>query len=359
MNKKLLAVAIGAALAAPMYAANAAVTVGGQAHISADYVDTIITGIDTRKVWNISSNVSNIFFKAEEDLGGGLKGVAYLQQYFRFDNQYGQAPTTATGANNRWFDAPAYAGLSGGFGTILLGTQDGPAKLVGRSVDLFGNMIGDSRSAGEDNTRVSNSISYTTPTFGGVSIVGMVGTNQDNALNTATQTAQASSQTLGVNYAGGPVKVSAAYMQILSDANNATTYADNIIMNLGVSFQAGPARIVGYYQQNNAAGNVDGTDNTTYGLGVAFKFGNETVKAQYYSLTNSSLAFADRSSSVYAIGFDHAFSKTFTGYVAVAVADNDLGNTVSMTGGGGHGDNVAVGSGESNSGLSLGIIYNF
>ena len=78
MNKKLLAVAIGAALAAPMYAANAAVTVGGQAHISADYVDTfaVTTGTtlnaNSTKQWNISSNVSNIFFKAEEDLGGVL-----------------------------------------------------------------------------------------------------------------------------------------------------------------------------------------------------------------------------------------------------------------------------------------------
>jgi predicted porin len=364
MNKKLLAVAIGAALTAPMYAANAAVTIGGQAHISADYVDQFYgLTTDSHKVWNVSSNVSNIFVKADEDLGGGLKAVFFLQEYFRLDNQYGAAPTTNTGASNRMFDAPAYAGLSSStFGTVLLGTQDGPAKLVGRHVDLFGNMIGDSRYLGEDNTRLSNAITYTTPNFGGFSAVVGHSTNTDNGVNTTTG-GQLSGNTLGLKFAQGPVAVEAAYLVKVNQADTGLTYADNKIINLGASFKIAGARIVAYYQNAKANGNVDGTDTDTYGVGASYSFGNETVKAQYYNLTKKATAAADISSNIIAIGYDHHFSKTFTGYAAVASASNDAGGTVSVAGGIGHGDTVTLPAGnptgEGNSALSLGIIYNF
>jgi len=394
MNKKLLAVAIGAALAAPMYAANAAVTVGGQAHISADYTDTFaatgttVNASDTKQLWNISSNVSNIFFKAEEDLGGGLKGVFFLQEYFRLDNNSGAVNSGTLTGGNRMHDAPAYAGLSGGFGSILLGNMDSPTKLVGRAVDLFNNQIGDSRNAAADNTRMQNSVFYATPNFGGVVVTLAHSTNLDNTIAatsadttvnaggpplTAAPVAVTGSKTgnaLAVKFEQGPVLVGAAYQYVIN--NDSTTgpavYDDNVIWNVGAAFKIGTAaRIVAFYQDASANGNVIGTDAATYGLGGSFTFGNETIKAQYYNVTKSQLARTDVSSSVYAIGYDHAFSKTFTGYVAYAVADNDAtiagvtasGNTVGSTGGGGHGDAPNVFAGESQSSLSLGIIFNF
>lgn len=385
MNKKLLAVAIGAALAAPMYAANAAVTIGGQAHMSADYVDTFdapggVLNANSHKMWNISSNVSNIFFKAEEDLGGGLKGVFYMQQYFRLDDNGGATQSTVTAAN-RMHDAPAYAGLSSSsFGTILLGNMDSPTKLTNRAVDLFGNAIGDSRNTAADNTRLQNAVVYATPNFGGVVVTLGHSTNVDNLIAASstdtsvnvgsTATAVNGSKTgnvLGVKFEQGPVMVAAAYQQVIDNNNtSATTYDDNTIMNVGASFKVGPARIVGFYQQAKANGNVIDTDADTYGIGAAFTFGNETIKAQYYNVTKSKLASTDVSATVYAIGYDHAFSKAFTGYVAVAASSNDAtvtgsagGNNVGMAGGGGHGDTPNVFNGENQSGLSLGVIYNF
>ncbi len=390
MNKKLLTVAIGAALAVPMFA-QAAVTVGGQAHMSADYVDTFnATGstlnANSKKMWNISSNVSNIFFKAEEDLGGGVSGVFFLQTYFRLDDNGGATQSTVT-SSNRIHDAPAYAGLSSkAFGSILLGNMDSPTKLTGRSVDLFNNAIGDSRNTAADNTRFQNSVFYSTPNFGGVVVTLAHSTNLDNTIaatsaDTAvnvgsTATGVSGSKTanaLGVKFEQGPVMVGAAYQKAIdNNATSATTYDDNTIINLAASFKIGPARIVGYYQQARANAVSGGTytvdnDADTYGIGAAFTFGKETIKAQYYNVTKSMAApRTDVSSSVYALGFDHAFSKTFTGYVAVAVADNDpttgtsaAGNNVGMAGGGGHGDTPNVFGGESQSGLSLGVIFNF
>ena len=394
MNKKLLAVAIGAALTAPMYAANAAVTVGGQAHLSADYVDQFDggTSTDSHKVWNISSNVSNIFFKGEEDLGGGLKGVFFLQEYFRLDNNGGAAPTSATGASNRMFDAPAYAGLSSSsFGSILLGNMDGPAKLNGRAVDLFGNQIGDSRNVGADNTRFQNAIAYVSPTFVGITATLAHSTNVDNTIaapDAATAGATPAAKQLygtaiGVKWENGPVMVGGTYTMVNDRLSTAgATYKTTDLYNVAASFKFAGARIVGFYQggtaysvvagptgtiNNGTMNNTDGSDSSVYGLGASYTFGSETITAQWYSLTNKATGKSDISSNVYALGYDHAFSKTFTGYVAVAFASNDAGsattavanNNAGMSAGGGHGDQPANVNGGDQNGLSLGIIYNF
>jgi predicted porin len=391
MNKKLLAVAVGAALSAPMLA-QAAVTVGGQAHMSADYVDTFdatapaatTVGTNSRKVWNISSNVSNIFVKGEEDLGGGMKGVFFLQQYFRLDDNGGATQSSVT-SSNRMHDAPAYAGLSTGFGTVLLGNQDSPTKLNNRAVDLFNNQIGDTRNVGMDNTRMQNSASYVTPTFAGVTVGAFHSTNLDNLISSSSSQTVTSVGTgatnvpgsktadeLGVKFEQGPLAIGFAYGQAVNrgaGANVASTtygtlpYADQKIMNLGASFKIGPARIVGAYQDNKAVGNQDGVDQTAYSLGGAFTFGNETIKAQYASVTRKAAGtvLVDVSSKVMAVGYDHAFSKTFTGYAAYAKSSNDngAGGTTSMAGGGGHGDTPNVATGQDQSGLSVGFIFNF
>ena len=385
MNKKLLAVAIGAALTAPMYAAHAAVTIGGQAHVSADYTDTFdatannatTLSTNSRKMWNVSSNVSNIFFKAEEDLGGGLKGVFFLQEYFRLDNNSGTSNTSVT-LTNRMFDAPAYAGLvSNSLGSLLLGNMDGPAKLTGRYVDLFNNQIGDSRNTAADNTRFQNAIAYVTPTFFGVSVTLAHSTNLNNqiAATSADTTINVGSppvtpaaasvagsttgDALGVKYEQGPLMVGFGYHHAINHDSTAATYADNKVADLSAGFKIAGARIVGFYESNKANGFVNGTDADTYGIGASYTFGNETVKAQYYNLTKKATGVADISSNIVALGYDHAFSKTFTGYVAVAKSSNDIGGTVGMAGGGGHGDAPNVAAGQDQSGLSLGVIYNF
>lgn len=368
MNKKLLAIAIGAALAAPVYVAQADVKIGGQAHVSADYVDTVTntTTNDQAKYWNISSNVSNIFVKAEEDLGGGMKGIFFLQEYFRLDDNGGNS--TVAGSTNRMHDAPAYAGLGGGFGTVLMGNMDGPAKLVGRAVDLFNNQIGDSRNAGAENTRLQNSIAYISPTMAGFTVTLAHSTNLDNGFVTPSGAAQNYGTEIGAKYESGPVMVGAAYMMVDNRTSTAVAYDTATVYNLGASFKFGGARIVGFYQGATAVGNVPGTDADTYGIGASYTFGGtETIKAQWYNLTRKANNLADISSSVYAIGYDHAFSKTFTGYAAIAFASNDTGsastavanNAVAMAGGGGHGDSPLNYNGGDQNGLSLGIIYNF
>ena len=84
MNKKILFAAVGAALAvAPMISAQAEVKVGGLAHVSLDSLDRG-TASDTGSLF-LSNNSSNINIGASEDLGGGLKAIAYWETLVNYD----------------------------------------------------------------------------------------------------------------------------------------------------------------------------------------------------------------------------------------------------------------------------------
>jgi predicted porin len=395
MNKKLLTIAIGAALAAPMLA-QAEVKISGQMHMSADLMDVMSTysANETSKEWNVSSNSS--FFKIEvnEDLGGGMKAIGVFQEYLRMDNTAG-GNTTASANTGGWtgnyywyastkntsrlYDGEAYLGLSSGFGTVLLGSMDTPAKKTGRLGDFFGNQIGDSRNLDVNNTRAQNSVSYTSPTFAGVTIVLHHSTNLDNSLggvdpyfssqSGGTAPFSASDKklnSLGVTYKGGPVTVGLAREIVIPIGYLGQGPDDETWTNLAASFDVGPATIKAFYQmhENVASAFPSNMDKSTMGVGAALKFGNSKVKAQYYQVSDEDTLAPDTNSGdakMIAVGYDYSFSKTFTGYVAYAQTENDTNKRYSMATGG-HGDAPFRGAnlnGETMNGLSLGAILNF
>ena len=75
MMKKILAVAIASAFAAPAFAATANVDVYGSINVSIENVDNGVAD------WNrmVTNNNSFLGFKGSEDLGGGLKAVWQLE----------------------------------------------------------------------------------------------------------------------------------------------------------------------------------------------------------------------------------------------------------------------------------------
>lgn len=388
MNKKLLAVAIGAALSAPMLA-QADVKVTGTLNVSADYLDTrTYAGTDTYKVWNVSSNASFFKIEASEDLGGGMKGIAAIQEFVRMDNTAGSNAAATSLYNytwyryvnnkntNRLFDGEAYLGLSAGFGTVLLGSLDSPAKKLGRSVDLFSNQIGDSRNLDVNNNRFQNTVAYQSPKMAGVSFELQHSTNLDNSANgnntywwgTGSIPTQSTANSIGVKFEMGTLMVGAAY-EVATPVGNYTGAGfsggreDEKWTNLAASYGIGPAKIVALYSKHENVGQLvtPNMDKTTYGIGGSFAFGNETVKLQYYKVQDDDVLGAPTNSGdakMIAVGYDHAFSKTFTGYVAYAQTENDANKSYSMAAGG-HGDQPSTFAGESMAGLSIGAIMKF
>jgi predicted porin len=385
MKKKLIISAVGAALAVGMGVAQADVKVSGYGNLSFDMIKGCCTeaGNDNKNQMNVSSNSSYLKFDASEDLGGGLTAVVSITEFLRIDNQASGAQVS--GGNS-------YGGLATPGGVIVMGAHDTGAKLNGRAFDLFGNQLGDSRNMDVADNRVPNLIAYLSPNFSGVSFLAAYVTNTGAALGSAgTIKTSSDALTVGtfgqiitagtgaatidslkamsmmVNYTGGPLVVGVGY-----DKATLPSYLKDIgakapaWLNVGVKYTLPSATsILGFYQKHdNPLAYVLFGDKkyTTMGLGVSQALGNSTVKGQAYQLKMDYEGAAECKVTSFALGFDHAFSKTTTGYVDYAqVANKDTGDcTTALTmAAGGHGDNPGSAWGKKMSGLGVGMAIKF
>ncbi|MBT9591546.1 MAG: porin, partial [Thiobacillus sp.] len=140
MMKKILAVAIVSAFAAPAFAATANVDIYGVIGVSVDYVDGGSGGVNTLTAKpsesraRVSSNTSYIGFKGSEDLGGGLSAVWQIEQAVSIDQGSGTAASGGWAAGRN-----SFAGLSSkSLGSLTFGNQDTPYKTSTGKLDVFG-----------------------------------------------------------------------------------------------------------------------------------------------------------------------------------------------------------------------------
>jgi predicted porin len=388
MQKKLLPLAIAAAIAAP--AANADVTIYGKMHVSLDYISVDNNYLDAAGNVSdvddvqVSSNSSRIGFKGSEDLGGGLKAIWQVEQGVELDDRGG----------NTWASRNSFLGLSGGWGTFLAGKHDTPFKIVGRKLDLFGDTVGDTRGiigggdaggglaigapAAHFNQRTNNTIAYVSPDFSGfTAIVAYVADHQIVGTAHPIDDNEFDAWSLSGTYSNGPLFLAAAY----EAHNGGDITGDNVddvdedAWRLGGSYQFGAFKVGGMYERINndaIAVNID-AEQDTWGLFGSFDFGNNTVKAHYY-MTEVEASGAgvpagtpDAEGTHWAIGLDHKFSSRTKAYVVYMQADDD-GETIGGVPNagipvvgiqGGHGDDVNPTDGEDASALSIGLVHSF
>ena len=343
MNKKLLTIAVGAALAASAAVAQADVTVYGLAHVSVDYVD-----IDTAPTpnptmpWNVSNNSSRFGVKAKEDLGGGWAGLAQFEIFV--DNTEGNLGNVVNANRNNFVGIEQKAA-----GQLLFGRMDSAVKDVGGIADLFyREQIGESRAIinyGGTDARNSESVTFNSAKFGPVSFK-LQWTANDSYTNTNN------GYNANVKVDVKPVTIGVSYFNVENTAEATDGY------RAAVKAVFGPATVAALYQQVNGIGGVAGADRSAYGIGASFKFlGKNTVKAQYYVADTADNASpgAETGASLFAVGYDYNFSKTTVVYAAWAKVENDA-NTVSFgLGGNGHGESYStLVAGGSVSGISIG-----
>ncbi len=333
MQKKLIAVAVVAALTAPL-ASQAEMKIYGRAHVSVDQLDD---GTETGT--NVSSNSSRIGFKADKDLENGMTALFQVEQEIRYDNS----------SSKEWASRDSFVGLKGDFGMVRLGYYDTPLKTVRGRADLFGDQIGDARNLtrlkefGADfDTRLRNSIHYRTPSMNG--LTGDVQYSTNNDTDTSLDADDKDALSLGVNYRSDDMYLGLAHEQRESD--------DFSAVRLGAYYDFGDFRVTGLGQWADlkASGDVD-----TYGMGLRYKMGKTALKGQYYWVDTDG---TETDANMLALGVDYKLDKSTTVYAAYARTDNDDNADFSMAGGG-HGDAIDPTIGETISGFSLGIKYNF
>lgn len=342
MKKSILALAVAAALTAPL-AAQADTILYGSARVSVDYIDEDSTDPfdNSNGVWDVTNNSSRLGVLGSEDLGGGLSAI--YQYEFGVD---------VTDGGNLESNRPKYVGLKGGFGQISLGTQETPYYHVAGIIDIFntdrslgstaflgGSFNGFKLNPGNDRDladgslfRLENSLYYTTPDFNGFSAEAML------VMNGASNDSQGYSDSvdlwnLTAKYSNGPFFAGISYLQLDGDDNvslgelaDGTNLSIDLDLNqwiVGLGYTGGPFSVGLIYEQGTinefgllGTARFDGVrllgnnDASNWYLTGEYRFGNNTIRAAYGQLdTGLDIPGFDETIDNYLVGYQYDLSK--------------------------------------------------
>src|SRR5688572_12870213 len=253
MQKKLLTLAVAGALAAPGVAL-AQAEVYGTIHMSINKIKydegTAVAGVGTgsKSAWDVASHASNMGVRARESLGGGLSAWAQVEANLSMERSNNVAHTSNFASRN------SAIGLQGNFGNFFAGQWTTPwadldalwgigtvatygpvTSIIGRrettgvapnpncanSGSGVGGVPGGSCDSVEAGggvghpfwKRISNSIHYQSPVFGGAQVKIAYQTNQDKATAPTAVQADPSMWSGAVSWSGmgGRARIGAAY----------------------------------------------------------------------------------------------------------------------------------------------------
>jgi predicted porin len=184
MQKKLLALAIAGAMAAPLaaQAQGSNVTIYGNLKPSIDVVDN-----GDESGTSMQTNNSLLGFRGSEDLGNGLKAIFQLESQLDFDDRGEQGADDDGVVDGTWVRRDSWLGLEGGFGQVIFGNMFAAYKRSTDFADPFADSIGDYNNIvgaafdGEDdfNLRIRNAVHYASPNFSGFQVLATYGLHTD------------------------------------------------------------------------------------------------------------------------------------------------------------------------------------
>jgi predicted porin len=282
--KKVLPLAIAAALAAPA-GAMADATVYGKIHIAYDITDSRVGGIDfdniddideedyfqlDESVSRMNNHDSRVGIKGSEDLGNGLKAIYQLE--FAVD---------PAEDSMSWRGRNQFVGLAGGFGTVLFGRHDTPLKMAQGKFDVFGDTYADMKRVIPGEDRLGNVGAYISPdwagfTFAGAIVAGEEGDNPPAGVD-SDLTSIADHYSLAGLYSNGPF-----YGALAWNSYDLGIYeAKPSMWRAVLVYKADMFQVGALYSSTDY--DISGvSDSDAWGLSGAFTFGGaHTIKAMY------------------------------------------------------------------------------
>lgn len=352
MQKKIIALAIAAALTAPALAF-ADATVYGVADLSVDMEND---GAPTNGITNnkLVSNASRVGVKGSEDLGGGMAVVYQMESTVGMDTGNAGTSTTAVPAGfvapgtlsttNQLFDRDTFLGLASGVGTGIVGRHDTPYKMATRKLDLFADSAADNRKLmgnGVQDARLSNVIAYVSPNLGGLTIIGATVFGAETAVGAVPAQKKGTALSLAGMYSQGPIFASLAYQTVklgttgtgdlgagnwdaAFGAPAGTLAADDkttaIKAGFGFSMEMFAANVVvEKLSANVLAASTSSITNTNFYLAGKFNITSaDAVKLAYIKQGDQSVGGVSSKTGAtqIAVGYDHEMSKN-TGVYAL------------------------------------------
>lgn len=298
MNKKIIAVAVAAAFAAPM-AAQAETKIYGKFHADLS---------STKANASLNSNDSRIGFKGKAALDGSLS--ATYKAEFKVDLTKKDKDKAILESRN------TFVGLKGGFGEVRIGLHDSPLKKAQGKFDQFGDTKGDIKNAGDQTgeNRNEDTITYVGK-FGNIGVMAQVSPGEGDGTDTGVDKGGKGfmdSNSIAVSYKAGPLYVAAAVDT--HDKLSATNATKNTMNRIVATYKMSGMQF-GLLSQSgvSAATATSGDEETWLGFSFGMKMGKGKIKAQ---LVNSEDKAATKTkTTLTAFGYDYKIGKKAKLYV--------------------------------------------
>ena len=248
MQKKLIALAVAAVTSGAAFA-QTNVTIYGNVDMGVMFRQgsngAVASGQSQYDLQSAASQ-SYIGFKGVEDLGNGLKAL--------FDLQYRISPDTNTGLASAGHQ---YVGLTGRFGTVVAGYQEGNSYGIYGKYNPFGNYsVATLTSMTTQYDRAANALAYISPSFSGFTVVLATATNTQGAegslngvhspMTAPTRGNNGDDRLLSANliYANGPLSIDLDY-----ETTRAVGYNNDrlYVATAGASYNFGVVKVSGLY----------------------------------------------------------------------------------------------------------------
>lgn len=351
MNKKLLALAVGAALV-PGIALADGPKVYGKVNVSLENYEPELSDFDdgldmtdpadrleqdnnTQDRWQLDSNASRLGVKGDFDLDvADLKAIYKLEYEVAVDD-----------GSDVFKQRNIYGGLKGGFGTLKAGMFDTPLKTSQGKIDQFNDLDADIKTIARGETRAKNIIQYSTPKIADALTLNFALIPAENKdLNGGLD-----NKAEGDNGLTDKTSFSAVfekggfYAAVALDKNNddKDLHVDEIsgspldIQRVTVAYKADLFE-VGVLHQVAEEADKDQTvtpasktgEETTMVVSGAIKVDRFKFKAQYGMTEGSNAAVApdsDAELTLTAVGMDYKLAKASKAYVYYAQLEGDNG----------------------------------
>jgi predicted porin len=312
MNKKLISIAVGAALTAGTVVAQAAEgdampKVYGKAHVSygAVKVDETNAGGTT------TTTVDNIQLK-DHNSRIGVKGAVPITDSLKGTYGFEWAIDIPNDTSNRFTYRNQYVGLKGGFGHVLFGRYDTPTKKAQGKFDEFNDTYGDFASIVLGDKRLNNTINYLSPDWSGFSFAAQFAPGEGNGEDFGGGDGPADVISLAAKY-----KIAGFFVSAGLDSYDSKSANYESLMRVIATYGNKMFQVGAMYEDNKAntiAGVDQANDKVNMGVSGHVSFaGAHKIKLQYITGTQD-VTGGDTEETQTSLGYDFKMGKATTAY---------------------------------------------
>ena len=271
-------------------------------------------GIDahTQQLDNGNLQRSFIGIRGSEDLGGGLRAVFRVESYLRVDTG-----ESGRSAGDAFWAREASVGLSGSFGTTVLGRTPTPLWLATTSFNPFGESVGFSPAVRQyfggtmlGDSRWNNSISYTNNARDPLRVVF-------SANNDETTPGGSNGHNLGLSvaYITGPFAATVVAERVSNSAQPVPPGFDRqTVLHAAATYDFQFLRVYGQIGRIKTEATED-SRTTSYQLGAAVPFGTSLILAAY-GRQHVSAPTKATTNQIASLAYDYFLSKSTDIYIA-------------------------------------------